>query len=126
MTNISEILSLAVRVGGQGNRSIAIPANDNDPKGPPPAAASRIPRQPDERMDMQHYDFAVLKDDETIAARKSIALPDLKAAWSHVTELAKTVGVPGSRIRVTNVDGEVEILAGVTIAREDLANAQAA
>ncbi len=45
---------------------------------------------------MQHYDFAVLKGDETIAARKSIELPDLKAAWSQVTELARTVNEPGS------------------------------
>jgi hypothetical protein len=75
---------------------------------------------------MQHYDFAVLKDDETIAALKSIALPDLKAAWSHVAELAKTIREPGCRIRVTNRDGEVEILAGVSIARDDFAGARAA
>lgn len=102
----------------------SIPANDNDPKGPPPAAAAAIPsRKQKERTDMQHYDFAVLKDDETIAARKSIALPDLKAAWPHVTELARTISDPGSRILVTNRDGEIEILAGVMIARGDLANA---
>jgi hypothetical protein len=75
---------------------------------------------------MQHYDFAVLKDDETIAARKSIALPDLKAAWVHVTELARTIGEPGSRIRVTNPAGEVEILAGVTIAQVNFACSRAA
>jgi hypothetical protein len=75
---------------------------------------------------MQHYDFVVLKDDETIAARKSIALSDLKAAWSHVTDLARTIGEPGSRIRVINPTGEVEILAGVTIARGDLFDAQVA
>lgn len=100
------------------------PANDNDPEGPPPAAASRIPhralsRQKHERTPMQHYNFAVLKNDESIAARKSIELPDLKAAWSHVTELARTIDEPGSRIRVTNPAGEVEILAGVAIARAD-------
>lgn len=75
---------------------------------------------------MQHYDFAVLKDDETITVRKSIALPDLKAAWSQVTELARTIDEPGCRIRVTNAAGDVEILAGVSIARSDLAGAQAA
>jgi hypothetical protein len=75
---------------------------------------------------MQHYDFAVLTNDETIAALKSIMLPDLKAAWSHVNALAKTIGEPGSRIRVTNRAGEVEILAGVSIARIDFASAQAA
>jgi hypothetical protein len=75
---------------------------------------------------MQHYDFAVLKDDETITVRKSIALPDLKAAWSQVTELARTIDEPGCCIRVTNPAGDVEILAGVSIARSDLARAQAA
>jgi hypothetical protein len=75
---------------------------------------------------MRFYDFSVLKGDETIAARKSVELPDLKAAWAHVAELARTIDEPGSWIRVTNRDGEVEILAGVTIARSGLATAQAA
>jgi hypothetical protein len=79
----------------------------------------------DEGTKMQHYDFAVLKDDETITALKSIELPDLKAAWSHVTELARTIGEPGSRIRVTNPEGDIEILAGVSIACDDLPGAQA-
>jgi hypothetical protein len=73
---------------------------------------------------MQRYDFAVVKGDETIAVTKSIALPDLKAAWSHVTELARTVDEPGTRIRVTNPAGEVEILAGVSIARREFARAR--
>ncbi len=73
---------------------------------------------------MQRYDFAVVKGDETIAAMKSIALPDLKAAWSHVSELAKAIDEPGTRIRVTNPAGEVEILAGVSIARGEFARAQ--
>ncbi len=75
---------------------------------------------------MQQYDFAVLKGDETIATIESVALPDLKAAWSDVTELAKTINERGSRIRVTNPAGDVEILAGVSIARGDFADAQAA
>ncbi len=75
---------------------------------------------------MQHYDFAVLNGDETITAIKSIALPNLKAAWSHVTEIAKTINEPGSRVRVTNPAGDVEILAGVSIARHEVADMQAA
>ncbi|WP_298428437.1 hypothetical protein [Rhodoblastus sp.] len=75
---------------------------------------------------MQRYDFAIVKNDETIAARQSVALPDLKAAWSHVTELARTIDEPGTRIYVTNPAGEVEILAGIAIARSDVAGAQAA
>jgi hypothetical protein len=128
---IARILSPAAREEARKKGDRLTPANDNDPRGPPPAAASRIPhralsRLKDERRDMQHYDFAVLKNDETIAARKSVELPDLKAAWSHVTELARTINEPGSQIRVTNRAGEVEILAGVAIARSELASARAA
>jgi hypothetical protein len=75
---------------------------------------------------MQRYDFVVLKGDETIAVKKSISLPDLKAAWCHVTELARTIDEPGSRIRVTNPAGEVEILAGVSIAQGGFARSQPA
>ncbi len=75
---------------------------------------------------MQRYDFTVLTRDETIAAKKSIELPDLKSARSHVTELARSIGEPGSRIRVTNPAGEVEILAGVSIACGEHARAQLA
>ena len=75
---------------------------------------------------MQRYDFAVVKADETIAVMKSIALPDLKTAWSHVTELARTFDEPGNRIRVTNPAGEVEILAGVSIARGEFSQLQLA
>lgn len=75
---------------------------------------------------MQRYDFAVVKADETVAAMKSIALPDLKAAWSHVSELARAVDEPGTRIRVTNPAGEVEILAGASIARGEFARAHIA
>jgi hypothetical protein len=128
---IAKILSLAAGEAAGNKADRLTPANDNDPKGPPPASASRIRRRAlslnnDERTQMQHYNFAVLKNDETIAARKSIELPDLKAAWSQVTELARTIDEPGSRIRVTNRAGEVEILAGVAIARGDLGNARAA
>ena len=128
---IAKILSLAAGKEAGNKADRLTPANDNDPKGPPPASASRIRRRAlslnkDERTQMQHYNFAVLKNDETIATRKSIELPDLKAAWSQVTELARTIDEPGSRIRVTNRAGEVEILAGVAIARGDFGNARVA
>ena len=43
MMEIAKILSLAARVEAQRRQSRPIPANDNDPQGPPPAAASPIP-----------------------------------------------------------------------------------
>jgi hypothetical protein len=75
---------------------------------------------------MQRYDFTVLKKDETVTATQSLALPDLRAAWRRVAEMATAFDEPGTRIRVTNPDGEVEILAGVSIARDHASGAQAA
>jgi hypothetical protein len=66
---------------------------------------------------MEHYDFAVLRGDETIAALRSIALSDPSAAWSRVAELAENVDEPGCRIRVTNGAGEVVVLVGIAAAR---------
>ena len=65
---------------------------------------------------MEHYDFAVLKGDETVEAR-SVVLPDPSAAWSRVAELAMNVEEPGCRIRVTNEAGEVIVLVGIAAAR---------
>jgi hypothetical protein len=65
---------------------------------------------------MQRYDFIVLRDEATIAAERSVALPDLKAAWPRITALAQTFDQPGGRIRVTNEAGDVVILVGVTAA----------
>lgn len=66
---------------------------------------------------MEHYDFAILRGDETIAAARSIALPDPSAAWSRVAELAANVDEPGCRIRVTNGAGDVVVLVGIAAAR---------
>ncbi len=127
MMVIAIILSLAARVEAQRRRNCSIPANDNDHNRPPPLRRSDFDsRNQGERTSIRLYDFAVLKGDETIAARKSIELPDSKAASSYVTELARTINEPGSRILVTNPAGEVEILAGVTNAQGDLANTHAA
>src|ERR1700761_8030891 len=51
---------------------------------------------------METYDFEVLRGDETVAAVHSIKLPNSKAVWPQVAELAKQVYEPGCRIRVTN------------------------
>jgi hypothetical protein len=128
MTEISRILYSAAQVEAQQRGLCSIPANDNDPPEPPPASAARISAScyQDGSKEMDHYDIEVLKGEETIAAMKSIALPDLRAAWSHVTELARKIDEPGSVIRVTNRVGEIEILAGISIARGDVAGARAA
>jgi hypothetical protein len=66
---------------------------------------------------MERYDFEVLKDDETIAAERSVLLRSPRAAWPRIAELAKRAAGPGCRIRVTNHSGETVILVGAASAR---------
>jgi hypothetical protein len=54
---------------------------------------------------MAVYDFEVLKDGAVIAANQTIALPDTRAAWPKVVELAKTFDKPGYKIRVRDEAG---------------------
>jgi hypothetical protein len=65
---------------------------------------------------MERYDFEVLKDNETIAAERSVLLRSPRAAWPRIAELAKKAAGPGCRIRVTN-PGETVILVGAASAR---------
>jgi hypothetical protein len=65
---------------------------------------------------MELFDFEVLRGDETIAATRSVPLPDQSAAWPRIATLAKTVAEPGCRIRVTNQAREMVILIGVAAA----------
>ena len=66
---------------------------------------------------MEHYDFEILKGDETIVATRSVELRDPRAAWPRIAELAKKIDEPGCRIRVTNDAHEMVILIGVAAAR---------
>jgi hypothetical protein len=63
------------------------------------------------------YDFEVLKDDTVIAAKQAIALPDARAAWPKVAELAKTFNEPGHKIRVRDEAGGIVMLIGVVALR---------
>ena len=63
------------------------------------------------------YDFEVLKDGAVIAAEQTIALPDTRAAWPKIAELAKTFDEPGHKIRVKDEAGGIVILIGVTALR---------
>lgn len=62
------------------------------------------------------YDFELLVDGAVVAARRSIYLRDLKAAWPHVSDMA-TQAERGAKIRVVDKDGGIVILTGVTAAR---------
>ena len=63
------------------------------------------------------YDFEVLKDGAVIAAEQTIALPDTRAAWPKIAELAKAFNDPGHKIRIKDEAGGIVILIGVTALR---------
>lgn len=65
---------------------------------------------------MEYYDFEVLKGNEIIAAARSVAILDPRAAWPRVAELAKKVKEAGRRIRVTNEVHEMVILISIAAA----------
>jgi hypothetical protein len=62
------------------------------------------------------YDFKVKKCDESIVVMRSVALPDMDSIWSEVVALAQSLDEAGSRIVVTNEDGEIVVLVGVATA----------
>lgn len=62
------------------------------------------------------YDFEVLRSEEVIAAERSVPLYSPKAAWPKIIKLAKSVDMPGCRIRVKEQSGETIILVGVAAA----------
>lgn len=66
---------------------------------------------------MKVYDFEVLKDGAVIAAKQSVALPDLSAAWPKIANLARAFNEPGCKIRVKDEFGGIVILIGVVALR---------
>src|SRR5208282_1905610 len=63
------------------------------------------------------YDFEVLKGDTVVASKRSIALPDVSAAWPKIANLAETIEEPGYKIRVRDQAGGIVILIGVAALR---------
>ena len=64
---------------------------------------------------MQLYQIEVLKGEEVISAEPA-PLYNTKAAWPKIAKLAKSIKLPGCRIRVREQSGETIILIGVTVA----------
>jgi hypothetical protein len=62
-------------------------------------------------------DFEVLKDEVVVASKRSIALPDVSAAWPKIASLAKAIDEPGYKIRVKDSAGRIVILIGVAALR---------
>ena len=64
---------------------------------------------------MELYDFEVVRGEEVIAAERSVPLYSPKAAWPRIIKLAKSLTLPGCRIRVKE-QGETIILVGAAAA----------
>ena len=64
---------------------------------------------------MELYDFEVVRGEEVIAAERSVPLYSSKAAWPRIIKLAKSLKLPGCRIRVKE-QGETIILVGAVAA----------
>jgi len=65
---------------------------------------------------MQFYQFEVLKGEEVISSEPSVPLYNTKAAWPKIAKLAKSINLPGYRIRVREQSGATIILVGVAVA----------
>jgi hypothetical protein len=61
---------------------------------------------------MSVYHFEVLKGDEVVAAETPVQLPNPKAAWPKIANIAKRTKSPACRIRVRDQSGETIILVG--------------
>ncbi len=66
---------------------------------------------------MPYFDFEVLQGDDIISAETSVALESSRAAWPKIIDMARTLDLPGSRIRVREHSGETIILIGAVAAR---------
>ena len=75
---------------------------------------------------MENYDFEILKGDEKIAVLRSIEIPNSRAMWPKITELANKFCEPGYRIRVTDQAGGIVMLVGVDTARRHFGGGVAA
>jgi len=70
---------------------------------------------------MHICDFEVLRDGAVVAARLSLVLPDIRAAWPKIAELARRYDAPGYKIWVKDEAGRIVILTGVAAVRRYLA-----
>jgi len=68
-----------------------------------------------EENPVELYDFEVVRGEEVIAAERSVPLYSPKAAWPRIIKLAKSLKLPGCRIRVKE-QGETIILVGAVAA----------
>ena len=70
---------------------------------------------------MELYDFEVVRGEEVISAERAVPLYSPKAAWPRIIKLAKSLTLPGCRIRVKE-QGETIILVGARAALHERMN----
>jgi hypothetical protein len=68
-----------------------------------------------EETAVELYDFEVLRGEEVVSAERSVPLYSPRAAWPRIIRLAKSLKIPGCRIRVKE-QGETIILVGAAAA----------
>ncbi len=61
---------------------------------------------------MQFYQFEVLRGEDVISVEPSVPLHNTRAAWPKIIRMAKSLKLPGCRIRVREQSGETIILVG--------------
>jgi hypothetical protein len=65
---------------------------------------------------MQLYQFEVLRGEDIIAVEPSVPLHNTKAAWPKIIKMAKSINLPGCRIRVREQSGATIILVAAVAA----------
>ncbi|MGA9848225.1 MAG: hypothetical protein WBQ45_11370 [Roseiarcus sp.] len=66
---------------------------------------------------MEFYNFEVLRGEDVIAVQPSVPLRDIKSAWPKIAKIARSIGLPGCRIRVREQSGAIVILVGAAAAQ---------
>lgn len=66
---------------------------------------------------MQFYNFEVLRGEDVIAVQPSVPLRDIKSAWPKIAKIARSISLPGCRIRVREQSGAIVILVGAAAAQ---------
>ena len=66
---------------------------------------------------MPFYSFEMVKGEEIIAVKLRVSLPDTRAAWPKIANIAKGISVPGCHVRVREQSGEMIILISAAAAR---------
>jgi hypothetical protein len=65
---------------------------------------------------MERYDFEIVQGGVRGKVAYRVAIADASLMWSRIRAIAKSVGTPGSFIRVVDQEGNIVVLIGVSTA----------